>query len=129
MKYLNSRFFHKKVHLKLYYYNLGLDQKFRSISNLELEQTFPSKTLLEVSAEGLILNFPCQVLATIPIRDSNKNVLSETILKIQLKALPNTLKVKPCLKWNFIDPVWGFNQTLPKLGLTSIPIRDCTICS
>ena len=39
-----------------------------------------------------------------------KNVPSETLLTIQLKALPNTLKVKLCWKWNFIDPFQGFNK-------------------
>ena len=38
-----------------------------------------------------------------------------------------TFKVKLCWKWYLIYPVWGFNQTIPKLGLSATPTRDRTM--
>ena len=100
---------------------LGLDQKFRSSSNLGLEQKLSRWNFIESSSLRFDWHFPCQVLATAPTRDSNKNVLSETSLKFHCRALPNNLQAKLCWKWNFIDSVWGFNQTLCRLS-------SCSLC-
>ena len=70
----------------------------------------------------MIWHFPCQVLPTVPTRGSNKKVPNEILLKVQPRALPTTLKVKLCWKWNFVDSVRGFYQTLSKLISCSLPV-------
>ena len=70
----------------------------------------------------MIWHFSCHGLATVPTRDSKKNVLSETLLKVHLGTLRNTLQVKLSWKWNFYWFSLGHNnQTLSKLS-------SCSLC-
>ena len=100
--------------------------RFSNSSKLGLEQRVLKWNFIESSSLRFDYLFPMPRFAY-----SSNSRLEQKSPKWNLTESSawssTTFKVKLCWKWYLIYPAWGFNQTIPKLGLAASPTRDRTM--